>query len=93
MGLFSDDKVPNFLPKTTLETAPTESFLFKFEPHIPRTKEKAKANINVYNKEISKESREESVDLTTDYDYLKFFVDFQKVPNNIINRNLELHMF
>ena len=79
MPLFSDEKVPNFLPKTTLDTAPTQSFLVKYDSHIPRTKEKAKANINVYNKEISKESCEESVDLTTDYDYLKFFVDFQKV--------------
>lgn len=79
MALFSDEKVPNFLPKTTLDTAPTQSFLVRYDSHNPRSKEKAKANINVYDKKQSKESNEESVDLTTDYEYLKFFVDFQEV--------------
>lgn len=80
--LMKNNKVPTFLPKTTLETAPSHSFLVRFDPTFGKkksrgSKEKPKAIINVYNK--SKESCDESVDPVTEYDYIKFIVDFEEV--------------
>ena len=79
--LMTQDKTPTFLPKTTLETAPSMSFIGRFQP-LSSAKQKnnnAKANINVYAKEQSKESCDDSLDNINEYDYVKFFVDFQEV--------------
>lgn len=79
--LMNHDKTPTFLPKTTLETAPSMSFIGRFQP-VSNAKLKhntTKANINVYAKEQSKESCDDSFDNMAEYDYVKFFVDFQEV--------------
>lgn len=81
--LMSTQKTPTFLPKTTLETAPSMSFIGRFQP-VAKGKAKGKpnttkANINVYAKENSKESCDDSLDHLAEYDYVKFFVDFQEV--------------
>lgn len=83
--LMNQDKTPTFLPRTTLETAPSMSFIGRFQPKlsVKQKNNNAKANINVYAKEQSKESCEDSIDHITEYDYVKFFVDFQEVSKNI----------
>ena len=81
-SFMTDKEIPSFLPKKTLDTAPSQSFLFRFDPNSQKKskdEKKVKAKINVYAKEISKESCEESDDPITDYDYVKFYVDFKKV--------------
>ena len=79
--LMTQDKTPTFLPKTTLETAPSMSFIGRFQPKKSQKQKNnnPKANINVYAKEQSKESCEDSIENITEYDYVKFFVDFQEV--------------
>jgi hypothetical protein len=75
------EKTPTFLPKTTLETAPSMSFIGRFQP-ISSAKLKnnpTKANINVYAKEQSEKSCDDSLENICEYDYVKFFVDFQEV--------------
>jgi len=79
--LMNQDKTPTFLPKTTLETAPSMSFIGRFQPVQKIKNVTTKANINVYAKEQSKESHDDSFDNMTEYDYVKFFVDFQEVSS------------
>lgn len=77
----TQEKTPTFLPRTTLETAPSMSFIGRFQPvsEAELKHNTTKANINVYAKEQSEKSCDDSLDNISEYDYVKFFVDFQEV--------------
>lgn len=79
MPFMQNDAMPTFLPKTTLETAPSQSFLIRFDPDAAIKKEKQKVNKNVYNKQECEKSSEISADPITEYDYVKFYVDLSEV--------------
>lgn len=79
MPFMQNEQLPTFLPKTTLETAPSESFLVRFDPDAGNRKKKTEVNKNVYNKERSEKSTDLSADPITEYDYVKFYVDLSQV--------------
>ena len=101
----NEEKLPSFLPRTSLATAPSQSFLHQFDANFQkksRDNKKPKANINVYDKSKSKESCEDSIDQLIEYDYVKFYVDFKEVytlgeeslyPTQIFKKYREIYQY